>query len=335
MTEVSIIVPVYGCENYIEKCIKSILDQSFEDFELVLIDDGSPDKSGEICDCYAGIDSRITVIHKKNGGVSSARNAGINVAKGKYIMFCDGDDFVEKNWCQNLFLLMQEKNVNIGICGYKSISNDGKQIISHTKYNNSNMYIKNEDIIDIYETQLLNVPWNKIYLKNIIQKNSIQFQEGLNYSEDLLFVIDYLKACRGGICITNETPYLYRRNVDNSLTYRYIPNYWGKKIIAFKKLEELFTCYGVEKKHRNSVIAKAWCWPIVDAISYTFHKDNPSGLKEKIMTLSKILNSNECKSAFAIWDFCGLSSFYKYLLKSRSVFGVSLYNIISGLKRHR
>ena len=103
MPEISIIVPVYKVEKYLNRCIDSILAQSFPDFELILVDDGSPDKSGKICDDYAAKDSRVKVIHKENAGVSAARNSGLAMSSGSYIMFCDSDDFVDKNWCGALY----------------------------------------------------------------------------------------------------------------------------------------------------------------------------------------------------------------------------------------
>ena len=102
MPEVSVIVPVYGVEKYIDKCIKSIIDQSFKAWELILIDDGSPDQSGAICDKYAEKDQRIKVIHSENNGVSHARNIGLDNAKGRYVVFVDSDDWVNPSYLQNL-----------------------------------------------------------------------------------------------------------------------------------------------------------------------------------------------------------------------------------------
>ena len=104
--EISIIVPIYNTENYLRRCIDSILTQSFENFELILVNDGSTDNSRKIIDEYKSKDKRIKVILKENGGQGSARNRGINMAKGKYIMFCDSDDFVEENWCKYFFIFI-------------------------------------------------------------------------------------------------------------------------------------------------------------------------------------------------------------------------------------
>ena len=111
--KISVIVPVYNAEKYLQRCIDSILNQTFPNFELLLIDDGSKDQSGEICDEYAKKDSRVKVFHKENGGVSSARNVGIDNAVGEYICFCDSDDWVEKTWLLSFFERMCDNDMLI------------------------------------------------------------------------------------------------------------------------------------------------------------------------------------------------------------------------------
>ena len=122
MIEVSIIIPVYNVEKYLSKCLDSIINQSFKNFELLLIDDGSSDNSGKICDEYAMNDKRIKVIHKKNEGVSRARNIGIDLSKGRYIMFCDSDDFVKRDWCKKLYDLQKNNLNSICLCGFTTIN---------------------------------------------------------------------------------------------------------------------------------------------------------------------------------------------------------------------
>ena len=125
MPELSVIVPVYKVEKYLSKCIDSILAQTFTDFELILIDDGSPDRCGEICDEYAAKDSRIIVIHQQNKGVSAARNAGLEIAKGKYIGFVDSDDWIEPEMYQILIATANETASELVICGSKQRDESG------------------------------------------------------------------------------------------------------------------------------------------------------------------------------------------------------------------
>ena len=118
---ISIIVPVYNVESYLERCINSILNQTFKNFELILVDDGSTDKSGEICDSFAGYDKRIRVIHKKNGGLSSARNVGLDVSIGKYIGFVDSDDWIDEFMYEKLYRNMIKTKSDIVICNFSRV----------------------------------------------------------------------------------------------------------------------------------------------------------------------------------------------------------------------
>lgn len=125
MPKISVIVPVYKAENYIESCVRSILEQTFQDFELILVEDGSPDRSGEICDTLAGLDSRIRVIHKENGGAASARNAGLDAARGQYIAFIDGDDTVHPRYLEFLLSLLSKADADFAMCYYDFFTEDG------------------------------------------------------------------------------------------------------------------------------------------------------------------------------------------------------------------
>lgn len=124
---ISIVVPVYNVENYLDRCVKSIIAQVYTNIEIILVDDGSSDNSGKICEKWKEKDKRIIVIHKKNGGLSSARNAGIEIAKGKYIAFVDSDDYISKNMYSELYRVLKQNNSDIAICGRKYVWDNGKR----------------------------------------------------------------------------------------------------------------------------------------------------------------------------------------------------------------
>lgn len=185
MPLISIIVPVYNSESTLNRCVDSILNQVFHDWELLLIDDGSTDRSGEICDQYDAKDQRINVFHKKNGGVSTARNVGLDNAKGSWVTFIDSDDFVSINFLST-FVRFQSSDLYIY----------GIQFI-----NNSTIFLPPEECIKIEDVMeldnLLNklyftVPWGKIYKNDIVQKNNIRFNINLKIGEDTDFVLKYL-----------------------------------------------------------------------------------------------------------------------------------------------
>lgn len=192
---ISVIVPVFNVEKCLHRCVDSILAQTFVDFELLLINDGSSDNSGALCDEYASIDNRVRVFHKENGGASSARNIGIDKTKGKWITFCDSDDYVDVDWLKNYIdnsvgkcdLVVQ--TIKILNKGYdeingpqKFIEGNGKKVMVALKYHGGT----------------LGYPVNKLFRSSIIKKNSIRFREDIKLREDEDFVLRYLMYVNKG-----------------------------------------------------------------------------------------------------------------------------------------
>lgn len=229
-TLISIIVPVYNSSKYLQRCLDSILSQSFSDFELLLINDGSTDCSGTICETYSKQDSRILVINKSNGGVSSARNLGIDNARGEWIAFCDSDDTVLPDWLSN-FVIGNLNNYDL-VC-------QGMQLLNMTR----DKQIKTEDITNSFEGDRI-VIWKslkscnsighvftKLFRKSIIQSNSLRFDESIRFMEDEEFFLRYLTFVNQGKG-TGKCGYCY-----------FIPES-GKYSEDFFKKEYLFkTCY--------------------------------------------------------------------------------------------
>lgn len=191
MCVISVIVPVYKVENVLNYCIDSILNQTYKNFELILVDDGSPDNSGKICDEYTKKDNRIKVIHKENGGVSSARNCGIDVAKGKYICFVDSDDTLQSTYLSELLSQMRN-DIHFALCCYNKVYAD-KRIEKNLIENQSEYFSFNKnDIMTINKFVIMSQPWNKIFDRSIIEEYNIRMDENLSLGEDMLFVYQYL-----------------------------------------------------------------------------------------------------------------------------------------------
>lgn len=214
MAEVSIIVPVYQVEKYIRQCVDSILTQTFTDFELILVDDGSKDQSGQICDEYAVIDGRVRVIHKENGGLSDARNKGMDEATGKYFMFVDSDDYIAPTMVECLYKKILNDSANVAVCNFlyffendrkKSFSTDIKpEILSGLEifYNR-----KNERNYGIWT-----VAWNKLYSRETFGKTRFRFGK---YHEDEFWANDIYQMDIKVVTIP-ECLYYYRQR-DNSI----------------------------------------------------------------------------------------------------------------------
>lgn len=189
---ISVIVPVYNGEEKLERCVKSILDQSEHQIEVVLVNDGSTDRSTEICNTFAKEDSRVRVIHQENSGVSKARNAGIQAAEGEYIQFVDSDDYLEKNMCERMKRIMEEQQSDLVIAGFHH-HYLGRDIMKCPRESlASPMELKTLGglFLELYEQGLLNMPWNKLYKKEKIVE---QFPQHLSLGEDLLFNLSYLR----------------------------------------------------------------------------------------------------------------------------------------------
>lgn len=170
MAEVSMIVPVYQVEKYIAQCIESVLNQTFQDFELILVDDGSKDQSGMICDLYAAKDDRITVIHTENRGAAAARNTGMERAKGRYITFLDGDDYLAENMIERLYEVIEHSAYDVVVCDFLNLLPDEKDnFIVHLQERTVSgrdvlEHLKNEKSYGVWT-----VVWNKIYKRETLE----------------------------------------------------------------------------------------------------------------------------------------------------------------------
>ena len=208
---ISIIIPVYKVERYINRCIDSVLNQTYKKLEIILVDDGSPDQCPKICDNYAKIDKRIKVIHKKNGGLSDARNAGINIANGKYISFIDSDDWVEKDYIQKMYDMLKKYNLQL-VIGDVLVQYDSGLNIDYSK--NKQYVISKEKEFEkmLYGIRDLdNGAWCKLYSKELF--NKIRYPVGMLYEDTATTykLIDQTKSI--GIC--SFALYHYMKRVDS------------------------------------------------------------------------------------------------------------------------
>lgn len=220
MPQISLIVPVYNAAMHLHRCIDSLLEQSFRDFELLLINDGSKDGSREICDDYATKDARVRVFHKANGGVSSARNMGLNNAIGIWIAFVDSDDWVTKDYLKNLFYHTQ-MGVDLVVSFPTYVYANGA--LKKPKYPSRLINEQNfEDIFVQHSMHQNTSPWCKLFRRELIESANIRFCEDMHIGEDLLFLYSYL-LFTANIYISSNNDYMYRYDLQSSLTKRVNP----------------------------------------------------------------------------------------------------------------
>lgn len=210
---ISIIVPVYNAERTLHRCVTSLVEQSYPNIEILLVNDGSKDASLEMCRGYEQQDSRIRVIDKPNGGVSSARNAGLDVARGEYIMFCDSDDWVSPLWCEHMVRNHIPQNLTVCEIAWGGPDAEAKdQQLSEETIVERNRFLQFSFVMC--------PPWNKLFERNAIQKSDLRFSGDLRLGEDLIFVMEYLCNVQGQVRILPQRLYYYDTSTEGSLSKR-------------------------------------------------------------------------------------------------------------------
>ncbi len=233
---ISIIIPVYKVEKYLEKCIQSVINQTYENLQIILVDDGSPDNCGKICDEYAKKDHRIEVIHKSNGGLSDARNKGLEIAKGEYIGFVDSDDYIEADMYEVLYNLLKQYNADVSICNFYTVS-QGKISIKNAD-NGINEYNRIEILKEILlDRNIQSYAWNKLYKKELFDE--IKYPIGKKY-EDIGTTFYLLEKCNK-VVVTGKSEYYYINRQDsivNNVTESTITDYIEVIMQRYDYIEE-------------------------------------------------------------------------------------------------
>lgn len=278
---ISVIIPVYNIEKYIEKCITSVINQTYEKLQIILIDDGSTDKSGLICDEFAARDDRIIVIHKENGGLSSARNAGLDIARGEYIGFVDGDDYIDKGMYEYLYNLVINYGADISICGYVSVENG--------HYSNSNNNHKKD--VRVYKGQekynLITglktidiVAWNKLFKKKVF--DYVRFETKRLHEDQ--WTMPYV-VHNSDVIVKGEEEYYFYINRDDSITGKKVSpkRMWDlldslRNTSLFFKQNNLFPAQKEEVRHLCNYILFYYKRANIDF-------DNPKEIKKQLKEL--------------------------------------------------
>lgn len=246
---ISIIIPIFNSQRTLNRCVSSVINQTYTNWELFLIDDGSEDNSWEMCQTYADMDSRIHAFTKENGGVSSARNAGLKRIHGKYLTFIDSDDYVKDHFLDDMIACFKDKRIDL-VSSYADIitgstSRPETYVAAHIGDDNfEEMFIYND-------MHWHTSPWGKLYKTDIIKNNNLSFCEGMHIGEDALFLFTYMLLC-DKIFITNITDYCYFAYNAGSLTKRI--NSIESELLSYRNIN-LIVDRLITEKHINSDIA--------------------------------------------------------------------------------
>lgn len=296
---VSIVVPVYNVEKYLQRCVKSLTEQTLRQIEIILVDDGSTDSSGKLADEFAALDKRISVLHKQNGGLGSARNAGIDAAKGEYISFIDSDDWVDVTMMERLYNRAVKDNSDIVSCGYQYLLN-GKVYRVAAPVQPAGSYTGDEvkeqflfpliGLEKLYSDEKGAEDFNatsKLYRLSLIKESNIRFlSERVVINEDYLFNIQLLLLVKT-LSVVEETPYFYESH-NASLSRRYRPDFWETRKKVLNDLEAFLKEKGLwercEKRLNNSRINSA-----IEAISKESAPTHEATLSQRLKKIRQIL----------------------------------------------
>lgn len=266
---VSIVVPVYNVEKYLDRCVDSLVNQTYSNLQIILVDDGATDTSGSICDSWELKDKRIKVIHKSNGGLASARKVGFEVCKGEYVSFIDSDDYLEPTYIEELYNDLQKNGSDIAVCGY--YLDDESNITKIDIVNNKTIFQKSDFLnrlvlpniypLNTDETALPNFLWLKLFKKDIIT-NECFVSEREVYTEDLFFNIKAYMNCNK-VSFIDKPLYHYCMN-STSLTNVYRNNKYKMERKRLDKILEVMNRYDIYDQKRICYTVARMIWGCID-----------------------------------------------------------------------
>lgn len=281
MEKVSVIIPIYNVEQYLERCVESVRKQSYQNLEIILVDDGSPDQCSQICEDYKKKDRRIKVVHKNNGGLSSARNKGIEVAEGSYVCFVDSDDWIENRHVEDMMSLIYKDKYAWIVTGlsidfvYDRISNKIRSQVPMKECRTS------EGLGYLLQDELFNSSCNKLYSRKLIQNSGLKFEVGSEPMEDFIFNCQYARNVQT-IIQNSATSYHYMRQDGVSMTNVYIPDLYDKSKRGNILLDQLYrqcdsSDEGVLKAYR-----KTYIYRIFSCVPNLYRKNYKEPIKKRI-----------------------------------------------------
>lgn len=319
--KISIVIPVYNASKYLSKCLDSVINQSYSNIEIVLVDDGSRDNSGNICDEYSNKDKRIKVIHKENGGVSYTRNTGIKKATGDYITFVDSDDLVHSDYVRKLV-----ENVDSDTLSVCQIENFYDKVNYSNDLSDEKLEFQTKNFIELCRLTLLNTPCCKLFNLDILRKNKIMFDTKLSLGEDLLFNLDYLKYV-GKIVVTNNKLYFYRRSDSNTLSTAYNPNMASIQTLLFDRYTDFFE--GRIDDDKRCLFDSYRLSTITIVIENEFKNKDVSFIK-RYFNVQKLLRSDKLRKRILTIRY-PKKKFINFLIRHRLILTYKIVNKIKSI----
>lgn len=316
---ISIIVPIYNSEKYLERCIKSIISQTYTNIEIILVNDGSNDLSLSICKELETNDNRIIIIDIPNAGVSNARNTGLQASKGDYIQFLDSDDYMLENYIETLYNNMSANNSDMVVCSIKVLDNN----LNELGYRDAENHVfklnePNKDVLfNFFDRFLVFGPVNKLFKKSILSKNNIIYDTSISYGEDLLLNLEYLKHCKK-ISFTNKVYWPYIQDNTNSLSNKRRSD----KIDIVKKLHDAIIDFlnrinSYTPAFKTLLNQRMFDYSYNEA--FAIARDKNLSFSEKRSNLKKLLYDNDVKNTYNYIAPNKYSKLTVFLMKNKLV----------------
>jgi glycosyltransferase involved in cell wall biosynthesis len=319
---ISIIMPVYNVEKYIAKSIQSVLNQKYQDFELLVIIDGSPDNSKQIAETFN--DERIIIYEKPNGGLSDARNYGLERAKGEFVYFLDSDDWIEPNLLENTISVFDKKEIDFVIFGYFLDDEDFEGNLISTKETSSKViqFDKNLNDLDLDENTLniLGYAWNKLYRVSFLKNNNITFDKGVSLVEDILFNSRVYEKSKQ-LTFIDDKLYHYINRPSESLIKTFHNNSFELYLKKSKSIEGFLDSWSVTNDKKNKILASVIVSGIRYCVNNLFAYKNDLSEFQKINYIKMMLYNQETQKVINSYD--AISSFdilYKKIIINKAVF---------------
>ena len=309
-------MPVYNAEKYVERCIKSILNQTIQNFEIIIVNDGSTDLSPVICDEYASKDDRIRVIHKENEGVSVARNTALDIAKGKYIEFVDVDDFLDESTLEILYNNAERNNSDVVVFGINKLVIRNEKILSFKKVNVKPGVFDLKSFMIFYDVYMPNAiigaSWNKLYRKSLLDGYNIRYDENLKNNEDTFFNYLVFEKC-DTISVESNVFYNYVDENSNSASKKHKNFFEVYKKTYIRAIEFL---ENTDSLHNNICFQNTYFLNLIVDVLYNIVSHNKRPYKEKISDLRDKINDNIVKEALKNYNSPRVDKkFMFYLMK--------------------
>lgn len=297
--KVSIIMPVYGVEDYVGKAIESIQAQTYKNWEFFCVDDGTKDRSGEICDAYAKNDSRIIVIHKENGGAPSARNVAIDKATGDYMYFMDSDDWTEPTMLEDMVALAEKNNLQLVVSGYyiDTYYSDTEKFVQE-QYVQDKVFASQREFREnahkLFDQNLLYTPWNKLYSAKYIRDNKLYFPQ--TFWDDFPFNLSVVRDVER-VAVTSKKYYHFIRKRAESETAKYRSDMYDKREEEADWMEDLYRHWNVSSPEVDEFLARRYIERIVGCVENVTNKNCTLSKRKKKKEIKKMISSKRARQA--------------------------------------